>query len=316
MSRRLDTLTGLMVLAAVVEARSFSGAARSLGLPKSAVSKQIGKLEASVGARLLQRTTRRVGLTEAGAALHARGTRILAELDGAEADVGALGGTPRGLLRVSAPMSFGQRHIAPHLPEFLAAYPGLAVELELGDRFVDLIAERVDCAVRIANLPDSTFVARRLAPARRVVCAAPTYVARRGAPRSPDDLRHHDCLDYTYLAAPGGWPFQHGRGTRRVPVHGPLSSNNGEVLRAAALAGAGIALLPTFIVGDDLRAGTLVPLLRGAERWDAAIYAVYPPTRHVAPKLRAFVDFLAARCGANPPWDAGLALAARRTKPR
>ncbi|MEO8606071.1 MAG: LysR family transcriptional regulator, partial [bacterium] len=303
MARRLDTLTGLMVLAAVAEARSFSAAARALGVSKSAVSKQIGRLEEAVGARLLQRTTRRVSLTEAGAALQARGTRILAELDGAEADLGALGGAPRGRLRVSAPMSFGQRHIAPRLPEFLAAHAGLSVELELGDRFVDLVAERFDCAVRIADLPDSTLVARRLAPARRVVCAAPDYLARRGTPRTPDELRQHDCLDYSYLAAPGGWPFRRGRAVHRVAVRGPLVSNNGEALRAAAIAGMGIALLPTFIVGDDLRAGALVALLTAHDSWDAAIYAIYPPTRHVPPKLRAFIDFLAALCGPKPPWD-------------
>lgn len=311
MARRLETATGLLVFAAVAEAGSFSAAARALGVSKSAVSKQVSQLEATVGARLLQRTTRRLSLTEAGAALLARGQRVLAELDGVETDLGRLGGPPRGLLRLSAPMSFGQRHVAPLLPAFLAAHPGVQVELDLTDRTVDLIGERFDCAVRVGRLPDSTLVARRLAPARRVVCAAPDYLARHGVPRTPEALRRHACLDYTYLAAPGGWPFTSGSRTRRIAVRGPLSSNNGEALRDAALAGLGIALLPTFIVGDDLRADRLRALLTAYECWDASIFAVYPPTRHVPAKLRAFVDFLAGHCGAAP-WDAGLERPSRR----
>ncbi|MDX2170030.1 MAG: LysR family transcriptional regulator [Deltaproteobacteria bacterium] len=306
MARRLETATGLLVFASVAELGSFSAAAQALGLSKSAVSKQVSQLETRLGARLLQRTTRRLSLTEAGRALLARGQRVAAELDGVEADLGAAVGPPRGLLRLSAPMSFGQRHVAPRLPAFLAAYPGVQVELDLTDRVVDLIGERFDAAVRVGRLPDSTLVARRLAPARRVVCAAPAYLATHGVPRTPAALRQHACLDYTYLAAPGGWPFASGGRTRRVAVQGPLSSNNGEALREAALAGLGIALLPTFIVGDDLRAGRLRALLTAYECWDAAIFVVYPPTRHVAAKLRAFVDFLAAHCGPHPPWDVGL----------
>lgn len=312
MTRRLDTLTGLLVFAAVAEAHGFSAAARALGLSKSAVSKQVSRLEAAVGARLLQRSTRRLALTEAGAALLARGRNVLAELEAAEADLGQLAGAPRGRLRVSAPMSFAQRHLAPALPEWLAAHPGLELELDLTDRAVDLIGEGFDCAVRIGRLADSSLVARRLAPARRVACAAPAYLARHGAPRSPAALRGHACLDYTYLAEPGGWPFTVARRTRRVAVHGPLRSNNGEVLRDAALAGLGIVLLPTFLVGDDLRAGRLRPLLIEYECWDAGVYAVYPPTRQMPPKLRAFVDFLAARCGPQPPWDAALPRPRRR----
>lgn len=306
MARRLETATGLLVFASVAELGSFSLAAQSLGLSKSAVSKQVSQLEARLGVRLLQRSTRRLSLTEAGRALLARGQRVAAELDGIDVDLGAASGPPRGVLRLSAPMSFGQRHIAPLLPVFLAEYPAVQVELDLTDRVVDLIGERFDAAVRVGRLPDSTLVARRLAPARRVVCASPAYLASHGVPRTPAALRQHACLDYTYLAAPGGWPFTSGRRTRRIPVQGPLSSNNGEVLREAALAGLGIALLPTFIVGNDLRAGRLRPLLTAYECWDAAIFVVYPAARHLAPKLRAWVDFLAAHCGPQPPWDAGL----------
>jgi DNA-binding transcriptional LysR family regulator len=301
----------LLIFASVAELGSFSAAAQALGLSKSAVSKQVSQLETRLGARLLQRTTRRLSLTEAGRALLARGQRVAAELDGVEADLGEAPGPPRGLLRLSAPMSFGQRHIASLLPAFLAAHPAVQVELDLTDRTVDLIGERFDAAVRDGRLPDSTLIARRLAPARRVVCASPDYLARHGVPRTPAALREHACLNYTYMSAPGGWPFSSGGRTRRVPVRGPLSSNNGEALREAALAGLGVALLPTFIVGDDLRDRRLRALLTAYECWDAAIFVVYPPTRHPPPKLRAFVDFLAAHCGPHPPWDAGLKRATR-----
>ncbi|MGH7788693.1 MAG: LysR family transcriptional regulator [Candidatus Binatia bacterium] len=306
MPRRIDTLTGMAVFASVAAAQSFSAAARELGLSKSAVSKHISQLEERLGARLLQRTTRRLSLTEAGTALYAHCRRIADELAAAEAAIGSLSGAPRGTLRVSAPMSFGERYLAPLLPAFLARHADLRVELTLGDQLVDLIEAGVDCAVRIARLPDSSLVARRLAPARRVVCGAPAYFERRGVPRTPDALRDHNCLDYAYLAATGGWPFPAARGLRAVPVEGNLAANNGEVLRAAALAGVGLALLPTFIVGDDLRAGRLRAVLIEYESWDASIYAVYPPTKQLAPKVRAFVDFLTEHCGAQPPWDEGL----------
>jgi DNA-binding transcriptional LysR family regulator len=306
MTDAIEQLTGVVVFARVVAARSFSAAARELGMSKSAVSKQVSRLEAALGARLLNRSTRRLGLTEAGAVLYERCTRIVAELDAAGAELGRLRAAPAGLLRVSAPMSFGHRHVAPLLPEFLAAHPQLRVELALTDRFVDLIEERFDCAVRIAQLPDSSLVARRLAPARRVVCGAPAYFARRGVPRTPDDLRSHDCIDYTYLAAAGGWPFTVGGRLHRVPVRSRFATNNGEAMRAAALAGVGVALIPTFIVGDDLRAGTLQAVLADYETWNAFVHAVYPPTPQVAPKVRAFVDFVAARCAGTPYWDDGL----------
>jgi len=305
MARRIDTLTGMAVFASVAEAQSFSAAARELGLSKSAVSKHVSQLEARLGARLLQRTTRRLSLTEAGTALYAHCRRIADELAAAEAAIGSLSGAPRGTLRVSAPMSFGERYLAPLLPAFLARHAELRVELSLGDQLVDLIEAGVDCALRIARLPDSSLVARRLAPARRVVCGAPAYFERRGVPRTPDDLRAHNCLDYAYLAATGGWPFPAApgaRGVRAVPVEGNLAANNGEVLRAAALAGVGLALLPTFIAGDDLRAGRLRAVLTEYESWDASVYAVYPPTKQLAPKVRAFVDFLAARFRSGKHW--------------
>lgn len=315
--QRVEHLTGLAIFASVAAAKSFSAAARQLGLSKSAVSKHISRLERALGARLLHRTTRKLSLTEAGAALVDRAARILAELEAAELDVGRVLEAPRGILRVSAPMSFGQRHIAPMIPELLAKYPELRVELALSDRFVELIDERFDCAVRIARLPDSSLVARRLAPARRVVCGTPAYFARHGVPRRPAELLQHNCLEYTYLAATGGWPFAPPGGRlRAVPVRGNFATNNGEALRAAALAGLGVALIPTFIAGDDLRDGRLQAVLTEFETWQASIYLVHPPSRPVPAKVRALTELLARRCGPRPYWDDGLPAAARPARPR
>jgi DNA-binding transcriptional LysR family regulator len=298
----MTDLDAIAVFDRVVERKSFAEAARSLGLTTSAVSKRIARLERALGATLLHRTTRRLSLTEAGAVYHDRIRRVLGELASAEEAVTRLGTEPHGLLRVSAPMSFGHLHLAPLVPEFLAAHPGLRVDLELDDRLVDLIDGGFDVAVRIAALADSSLVARRLAPARRVICGSPDYLARRGVPRHPADLARHDCLRYT-LQARGDWTVRRGRSGARVEVSGSLQANNGEVLRAAALAGLGLVFLPTMIVWRDLQAGTLVPVLVPHLPPPTAIHAVYPRSRLLSPKVRAFVDFLAARFGPRPPWD-------------
>jgi len=302
----LDELPSLAVFAHVVRENGFAAAGARLGLSRSAVSKHVARLERRLGTQLLRRTTRRLSLTEAGQSLYERAAPLLDLVAGAEAEVGRLAGAARGTLRVSAPMSFGQRHLAPLLAEFLRAHEGLRVELRLDDAIVDLIEGGFDCAVRIGELADSSLTARRLAPARRVVCGAPEYLERRGVPQTPDDLRRHDCLGYTYQASRAGWPFVHGKRQRTVRIDGRLEANNGEVLRAAALAGLGLALLPTFIVGDDLRAGTLRPVLQRWCNWNGSVHAVWPATRHTPPKVRAFVDFLARRCGDAPYWDAEL----------
>jgi DNA-binding transcriptional LysR family regulator len=303
-----DHLAAMAVFARVVEEESFTAAAGELGLSKSAVSKQVGRLEDRLGVRLLNRTTRRISLTEAGAAFYERCRRMVAEAEAAEDAVMHLASAPRGLLRINAPMSFGLQHVVPALPLFLDSYPELHVDLVLNDRYVDLVEEGFDMGVRIGRLADSSLIARRLASSRRLVVAAPRYLERQGWPRTPRDLRDHDCLIYAYQAERAGqWRFRGDDLPVHVEVAGRLRANNGDALREAAVAGLGIALMPTFIAGDDLRAGRLVHLLPGwREEGEGDVYAVYPASRNLSPKVRVFVDFLAGRFGDPPYWDDGL----------
>lgn len=298
------SLDALQVFVRIAETGGFSAAARDLGLSKSAASKKLAALEDRLGARLFNRTTRRLSLTEAGADFLERAQRILAELEEAERVAGRLTDEPRGTLRVNAPMSFGVRHVAPALADFMTRYPDLTVTLDLDDRRVSLVDEGYDVAVRIADLPDSSLVARKLAPARRVVCASPAYWAGHGVPFHPRDLARHNCLIYAYLPAQNDWRFRGPGGPVSVRVAGNLKANNGDVLREAALAGLGVCLAPTFLVGDDLRSGRLLAALDAFADDSLAIYAVYPHRRHLSAKVRAFVDFLAGRFGPSPYWDA------------
>lgn len=300
----MDRLAGLAAFSEVVAAQSFSGAARRLGISKAAISKQVARLEERLGARLLQRTTRRLSLTEIGLAFHERCVRILAEAEEAERAVHSLGRAVRGTLKVSVGVSFGVAHVAPLVPEFQARHPDLRLEMQFNDRTVDLIEEGFDVALRIAQMPDSSLIARRLAPIARIVCAAPSYLARNGAPLVPADLRDHNCLIYTYLSSQDQWRFVTADGAvHTVRVAGNFAANNGEAQRHAALAGQGIILSPSFIVAPDLRAGRLVALMPDYATPPTAVYAVYPATRHPAVKLRAFVDFLAGKFAPIPPWD-------------
>lgn len=297
----MEEFAGLAVFAQVVEARSFSAAARSLGMSKSAVSKRVARLEDRLGARLLNRTTRRLSLTEVGAAFYERCARIVSELEEAELAVTHLSSEPRGTLKLNAPVTFGQLQIAPAVPELLARHPELRIDMLLSDRVVDLVEEGFDVAIRIGTLPDSTLVARRLAPDRRVVCATPGYLERYGRPHTPADLEAHNCLGYSFLGAQSEWRFRGPRGERAQRVRGNFQANNGEVLRAALLQGLGLALMPTFIVGRDLAAGRLEAVLEEHELAPGGVYAVYPHGRHLSPKVRAFVDFLADRF-TRAPW--------------
>ena len=299
----MEPYAGIAVFTRVAETGSFSAAARDLGLSKSAVSKRVAALEDRLGARLINRTTRRLSLTEVGVAFYERAVRILAELEEAEQAISRLQGEPRGTLRINMPMSFGIGHVAPALADFMARYPDLRVAMELTDRQVDLIEEGVDLAIRIAELPDSSFVARRLAPARRVVCASPDYWRRLGRPRHPTELVDHRCLIYTYLSAQREWRFHGPEGPIAVRISGCLEANNGDALRDAAVAGLGVYLAPTFIVGEDLRAGRLEEVLAEYEDSRLSVYAVYPHRQHLSAKVRAFVDFLAERFGPEPYWD-------------
>lgn len=309
----MNRLDAMAVFARVVETESFSAAARELGIAKSSVSKQISRLEDELAVRLLNRTTRRLSLTEAGAAFYQGCQRVVAEAAAAESAVTHLAAAPRGRLSVSAPMSFGVRHISPVLPILLGRCPELTVDLALNDRLVDLIEEGFDVGVRIAHLKESSLVARRLAPSRSVLCASPEYLAAHGRPRSADDLMDHQCLLYSYQASGEIWRFggpNGSNGRRTLRVRGRLRANNGESLLAAALTGLGVARLPSFICGDALRAGHLIRLL---PEWDdpqePVINAIYPAGRNLSPKVRVFIDFLVEQFGDRTPyWDRGLGL--------
>ncbi|KAA2213358.1 LysR family transcriptional regulator [Teichococcus oryzae] len=298
----MDRLAAMEAFVRVAERGGFTAAAAELRLSRAMVSKHVQDLEEHLGARLLNRTTRKVSLTEAGRVYYERTIQLLADLAETEGAVGELQARPRGRLRVNAPVSFGVLHLATAVADYMAAHPEVTVELTLNDRVVDLVEEGYDLAIRIARLPDSSLIARRLAPCRMVACAAPEYLERRGWPRHPADLTGHDCLGYRYQAR-AEWVFEGPQGPVPVRIRGRLDSNNGDVLRAAALRGAGIVLQPSFIVGADLAAGGLVPVLPGYRLPDLAIQAVYPPGRHLSAKIRSFIDFLLPRFGEHPGWD-------------
>ncbi|MGD1879937.1 MAG: LysR family transcriptional regulator [Kiloniellaceae bacterium] len=302
----MPRLDAMEVFAEVVDAEGFSAAARNLGLSKSAVSKQVGRLEDRLGVRLLNRTTRRLSLTEAGATFYAACRRVLDEAETAERAVANLSEAPRGLLKLNAPMSFGFLHLGHAIPGFRDRYPQITLEAAMNDRFVDLVEEGYDVALRIGDLADSSLLARRLAPCRAVLCASPDYLDRHGRPRRPEDLAGHHCLLYANQANPREWTLRGPAGPRAVKVDGPLVANNGDVLCGAAVGGMGITRLPTFIVGDHLRAGRLEVVLPGFPPPEQGIHAVYPHSRNLSVKVRVFVDFLAEYFGPEPYWDEGL----------
>ncbi|MHA1597388.1 MAG: LysR family transcriptional regulator [Alphaproteobacteria bacterium] len=299
----MESLTGLNVFVRVVDTGGFSAAARDLGMSKSAVSKRIARLENHLGVRLLNRTTRRLSATEAGTVFYERASRIVADIEDAECAVSALHTETRGRLKVNVPMSFGVRHMAPALADFMRDYPDVSVDMSLNDRIVDLIDEGFDVAIRIAKLPDSSMIARRLAPFRHAVCATPDYWRSHGTPTHPNDLKNHNCLRYSYLSSGDEWRFRGPDGPISVKISGNFQSNNGDTIRAMSLGGHGVNLSPTFIVGDDLRAGRMRAVLTDFMDTDLAIYAVYPASRHLSAKVRAFVDFMADRFGPEPYWD-------------
>lgn len=302
----MDRLDLLEAFTAVAETGSFSAAAARLGLARALVSKRVAALERRLGARLLARTTRRVGLTGEGEAFLPRARRILAEYREAVDELTHRRGEPRGRLKLAAPMSFAVRHLPAVLASFAERFPALRVELVLEDRFVDLVEDGFDLALRIGDLPDSSLIARLLAPVRLVPCAAPSYLERHGVPREPADLRRHRCLHYGNFSSGRRWQFERDGRRETVPVDDRFVANNGDFLAAAAEAGFGIVLSPTFIVGDALRAGRLVRVLDGWETPRFALYAVWPPADRPPARVRALVDFLLGRFGDPPYWDEGL----------
>jgi len=289
----MDVLAGMRTFRAVAEAGSFSAAARSLSITTAWASKLVSQLEEHLGAQLLVRTTRRLSLTDTGRLYLDRCTQLLDDLDEAERSVGRLQAAPRGRLRVSAPMSFGLRRLAPLLPEFQRRFPEVELDVVLNDRVVDLVEEGIDVAVRIgASLEDSTLTARKLGTGERIVCASPAYLRSQGTPRHPRELARHRCLRYSVHAAPGTWDFEGLDGRVSVDVRGPLQINNSIALRTAAVAGVGILLAPDFVVAEDLRDKRLRRILPEWTPSGYKVFAVSPPTRFATPKARAFVELL------------------------
>lgn len=304
----------MAVFARVVGAGSLSAAARELGFSPALISRKLAALEARLGVRLINRTTRSLHLTDEGASYYEACSRLLAEIDEADAAVAAGRVEPQGLLRVALPASFGHLHVAPRIPDFAERYPKVRLALSLSDRSVNVIEEGFDLTVRIAELEDSSLAARRLAPNRRVVCASPQYLARHGTPRVPDDLVHHNVLT-TATDLTMTWDYKDPAGrAETVRVSGRYSCDNWEVLREWALAGLGIALKSTWDVYRHLQDGSLVALFPGYSfHSDVAIYAVYPHRRHLPAKTRVFIEFLAESFGPEPYWDRATR---REPKPR
>ncbi|HNC27646.1 LysR family transcriptional regulator [Accumulibacter sp.] len=298
----MDKYQEMRVFAAVVEASSFVAAADSLGMSKAAVSRHVAELEQRLGVRLMHRTTRKLSLTPEGGVFLARCRDILSSIEASEAEISTHSVTVGGLLKLSVPVSFGIRHLAPLWHEFLALHPQVSLDVQLADRVIDLIDEGFDLAIRIARLPDSTLISRQIASTRLVLCAAPGYLRRRGAPKHPSDLAEHDVLGYSLLATGDQWQFAGPHGPISIKVRPRIWSNNGDTCIAACLHGAGIQLQPTFLIDRELRAGDLVEVLPEFRAITMGIYAVYPTRRFVLPKVRALVDFLNSRLK-NEPWN-------------
>jgi DNA-binding transcriptional LysR family regulator len=291
----LDRFTGMAVFAKVVESSSFAAAARHFDMSPAMVSKHIRTLEERLGVRLLNRTTRRVSATEVGQNYYERCLRILNELEDAERAAGDLEAAPRGLLRVTSSVSFGAHQLAPAIADYLVAYPDVSIDLSLHDNYIDLLEERIDLAIRLGQLSDSSLIAKKLYAVEMVLCASPGYLAANGTPHTPRDLVKSNCLIYTY-ATPRMWTFTDPNGKAEViRVSGRLSANSGDPLLALALKGAGILLGPDYLVANDLNAGRLVRLLPDYKTQETPVYAVYPHSHNLPAKTRTFIDFLAAR---------------------
>ena len=300
----MDRLTSLGVFVAAVEEGSLAAAARRFGLSAAMAGKHVSAIEAELNARLLQRTTRRLSLTDIGHTYYERCKRILEAFDEANREANDLQGTARGVLRVAAPVTFGAMHLGGVVARYLEDHPHVNVEVLLGDRYVDLIDTGVDVAIRIGRLQDPGLVTRRLAPCRMAVCASPAYLERHGTPRKPDDLRRAQRLAFSEAVSAGDWTLLDARNRPHV-IDGPcrMAANNTQMLLAAALAGAGIAYGPTFVFGEHLARGELVELLPAYRPAEMAIQAVYPSARRIPLKVRRFVDYLAGTFGDEPPWD-------------
>lgn len=300
----MDRLAEIETFVRVAETGGIGAAAERLGVAKSAVSRRLKELEERLGVRLVQRTTRRLSLTETGRAYYERAVSILANLEEADQAAAAIHGTLSGRMRIAAPLSFGIRHLGPAISDFLCQHDALSIELDLNDRRVDLVDDGFDLAIRIGVLEDSSLIARKLFDARNVLCASPAYLERHGEPQQPDELTGHTGFHYTNTPERRGWTWLDPAGREQsVQMQSRLTANNGDILLEAAEAGLGVCLLPTFIAHGSVEAGRVVPILREIQWRRTACYAVYPPGRHLSAKVRALVDFLAARYAGTPYWD-------------
>ena len=295
---KLPDFEGLAIFAKVVELRSFAAASTELTLSKATVSKAITRLEQRLGARLFNRTSRRLALTDTGQKLSERAARLLADGEAVENEALAQSVAPRGLVRLAVPMTFGVKAVAPILPQFLNQYPDIAIDLHLSDAMVDLIGEGFDAGLRIASLPDSSLIARRLCAMPRHTVALPAYLKRYGRPTHPMHLAQHKCLGYAYLSTAGVWHFTNSEGEEAsVRPAGPLRVNNGEALMPALLAGLGIADLPDFIVGDAIASGEVEVILKDWKQREGAVHLVTPPGGPRPARVEVLADFLAKHFG-------------------
>lgn len=292
----MDRFQAIEAFVKVVEVGSFAGAAQRLGVSVSSVSRLVADLEAHLGTRLLNRTTRRLSLTESGRRFHEHGVQLLADLDEAEASASAETVVPQGTLRITCGTGFGNAHLAGAVAAFMVRYPQVRVDVALSDRMSDLVDEGFDAAVRIGGSPASNLVGRRIGSTTLVCCAAPSYLDRHAEPETPEDLVHHPCLLYQYASQRDQWTFTGPGGeVHRVRVSGPVQADNGNFLVAMACEGAGITCEPDFVVGPAVRAGRLVPILRAYAPPTTPIHVMYPSRRHLSAKVRAFSQFIAER---------------------
>ncbi|MGU7783281.1 LysR family transcriptional regulator [Burkholderia sp. PU8-34] len=300
----MDRLRALEVFVTVISRGSLRRAADALATSPANVTRYINELEDHLGTRLLNRTTRKLSLTTSGEILYERSRQILDELTETEELLSSMSGEPRGRLRINAPVTFGILHLAPLWAEFVRRYPRVELEVSLTDRIIDILDEGCDLAIRISRAGSTDHVARKLATSTNILCASPDYLERHGYPQSPDELANHHCIGYTYASTGDDWQFVDRDGKLHgVRVTCRIHTDNGDTARAAALAGAGVIWQPTFLIGDDIQAGRLVPLLRDFRLPDIDVLAIYPSRRHLGAKVRVMIDFLVEMLGGVPPWD-------------
>ena len=298
----MDTFTAMKVYCSVVENDSLAGAARSLNISPSVVSKQLSALEDRLGVRLINRTTRRISVTQEGTAYYESCKRIITDVAEAENAVSSAHAAPRGLLKITAPVTFAHRHLTPHLPKFLDMFPEVEVQVQVNDRVVDLVDEGIGLAIRISQLKDSSLIARRLAPNRRYIAATPEYLKKNGTPNAVDDLKEHRLITWPPGNPLNDWHFLINGIERIMKVNGAIAVNEGDGILTTLLAGGGLGMTQEFLAGPYVREKKLVPLLEEFVREDNPIYAVYPSNRHLSPKVRAFVDFLVKIYSPTPYW--------------